>query len=237
MKKLLAALILTGCFDASVIDTVRFRCSNTYPDCPSNRVCFIQPQDKVSGEGWCEKLIDITNPTTDLTGGTIVNDLSMVGNDMSSADMSFPPDLRFPSTCKAGGGVSLGDGSFACDGTWSYITPNTVASSLCTVKVCPSLSSLAKTACDNINGFYFGDVGGGLDYATSSVFECATNVNNQALIFYGCGKGGLVSNINCKGFNGYLKCVSGGNFTCVSDISTINNSKSTRPQTGVICCP
>ena len=232
MKKLLATLLLTGCFDASVVDNVRFRCSNTYPDCPSNRVCVIQPQDKASGEGWCEKLIDIINPTTDLTGGVIVNDLSMTGDDMASTDMSFPPDLRFPSTCKAGGGTSLGDGSFACIGTWSFN-----ASSLCTTKVCPSVSTLAKSNCDALNGFYFGNVGGGLDYATSSVFECATNVSNQAPIFYGCGKGGLVSNINCKGFNGYLKCVPGSNFTCVVDISNIDNSVSKGPQTGVVCCP
>jgi len=232
MKKLLVSILLSGCFDASVIDNVRFRCSNTYPDCPVNRVCFIPPQDKASGEGWCEKLIDITDPTTDLTGGTIVNDLSMTSSDMTSVDMSFPPDLRFPSTCKAGGGVSLGDGSFACTGNWNFN-----ASSLCTNKVCSSISSLAKSNCDTLNGFYFGNIGGGLDYATNSIFECATNLNNQASIFYGCGKGGLVSNINCKGFNGYLKCVPASNFTCVVDISSIDNSVSSRPQTGVVCCP
>jgi hypothetical protein len=237
MKKLLVSILLSGCFDSSVIDNVRFRCSNTYPDCPVNRVCFIQPQDKASGEGWCEKLIDITDPTTDLTGGTIVNDLSMTRSDMTSADMSFPPDLRFPSTCKAGGGTSLGDGSFVCTGTWDFISPSTFASSLCTVRVCPSLSPSAKTVCDNINGFYFGDVGGGLDYATRSVFECASHLNGGIYLFYGCGKGGLVSNITCKGFNGYLSCDPASSFTCVPDISTINNSKSNRPQTGVVCCP
>jgi hypothetical protein len=233
MKKILCAWVfLVGCFDSSVINNVTFKCSDTKPGCPLNKICVIQ-QGALNNEGTCESLDYLLNPTTDLSSVIIKSDLTMPPPiDMRPPpDFTVPPDLSFPSTCAAGGGVSLGDGSFACQGTWNF-----TASKLCKQKVCVNIGASAKNICDNLSGFYFGDIGGSVDYATGSVFECATR-SGGAPIFYGCGKWGTPSTISCKGFTNYLKCIAASDFTCVADISTIDNSISTRPQTGVICCP
>jgi len=233
MKRLFlgAILLVVGCFDASVVSKLQLKCSKELPGCQPGFFCYI-PKDSINNEGACVNTLQLTDPTYDFSGGTVVTDLA--STDMSMVDMRIPLDFSIPpSTCKAGGGTHIGDGIYACTGTWMYGT----APNLCiNGKVCSTITSTQRTTCDGVNGFYFISAGGSVD-GTGSIYECLTFTPGRIGVFYGCGKGGLVATSICNGAQGYVPCMPASSFTCTVDVTSIVSTGSTRPNTGVLCCP
>jgi hypothetical protein len=232
IKKLLLCLFMVGCFDASVVSKLQLKCSKERPGCQPGFFCYI-PNDSINGEGMCVDSLVIRDPTVDFSNGTLITDLSQPNIDMSM-DLTSPFDFSVPpSTCSGGGGTHIGNGIYACKGTWVL----GMATSLCNNgKVCSSINSLQKSNCDGTAGFYFISAGGSVD-STKSVYECLTYTTGRTPIFYGCGQGGSTAGIVCNGAQGYVPCMPASSFTCTVDVTSIVSTGSTRPNTGVLCCP
>jgi hypothetical protein len=228
MKKLFLCLFMFGCFDTSIVSKLQLRCSEERPGCQPGFICYI-PSSSKDREGMCIDRLTTTDPSADFSDGVLITDLSQPSIDLTTPlDFSVPP-----STCSAGGGIHVGNGVYACKGVW---TPGN-ASTLCLNKVCSSITSLQRNNCDGIGGFYVISAGGSVD-TSKSMYECLTySSGGRTPIFYGCGQGGSTAGIVCNGAQSYLPCVTGSSFTCTVDISTISSTSSTRPNTGVLCCP
>lgn len=230
-KLFLCAVLLIGCFSPD-LSKAMLLCDELDSGCPPGFFCFIRNNNKV---GMCVDTIKLNDPTVDLSGGIIITDMMQQTDiNMSVIDMRILPDLSIPpSTCKAGGGTHIGDGIYACQGTWAYGG----ASALCNGgKVCTSLTLSQRSTCDNINGFYLISAGGSVDML-GSTFECLSFTAGRTLVFYGCGKSGSVATSPCNGAQGYLSCSPTGNFNCTTDVSSIVSTVSSGPQRGVLCCP
>lgn len=230
-KLVLCVAFMFGCFNPDLVKAM-FKCDTTGRGCPQGLFCLIPPETTV---GTCVDPAKLNDPTTDLSGTVVIVDLYQPPPiDMGgSVDMRIPPDLSTPpSTCKAGGGIHIGDGIYACQGTWTYGG----ASALCTNKVCTMLTATQKNNCDTNNGFYFISAGGSIDN-TGNIYECLTFTPGRTAIFYGCGKAGLISASMCNGSQEYIQCSPTSNFNCTVDVTNIASTVSSGPQRGVLCCP
>lgn len=183
-------------------------CSQEMPQCPDGRSCV---------DGQC-----VTVGASDGGSGDLAT------NDMQQAD------LLPVSGCAAGNGKAVGaGGAWACPGVYGGVNPK--ASTLCRSKVCSDASLLMESDCALVDGFFVSSTWG----ATSMLDPPEVICNSAAsleLAFFGCGKLGFKTTMQCSGFNRSMQ-VSIANKLMASNPYSINSLSNSDPNNGVLCCP
>ena len=185
-------------------------CTKERPACPSGLACV---------DGVC--------------GGSAVADAA-TSTDGGSADLT--PGYG----CANPGGVSLGQGAFACPGTFAYGG----AAGRCASgwAPCKSANGIDLSLCNSLSGFFIADVPGAWTNNYLAPQCRSTMLNSEREVFFGCGKTGAYSfdAMNpCAGFSRSLEAATPQSkwFCPATDRPhVIGDCKNDSALDGILCC-
>lgn len=142
--------------------------------------------------------------------------------------------------CAAPGGVSLGQGVFACAG--SFTTGGAAGRCASGWAPCKSATGIDLNLCNSLSGFFVADVPGAWTNNFMAPQCRSTMLNSEREVFFGCGKTGAYSfeAMNpCAGFARSLEAATvASKWFCPAfdRPHVIGDCKNDNPLDGILCC-